>query len=147
FFRPRTHADSTFAAVVADSVHRLVHHGRVVNVVNDLDVHVEHSTVVEKVSAVPTSAFKTQTEVAKAVVNPAVEAHVRAPVAVPPPISAAFPTPISGSPQETHFRSQHPGSRHPIIIADVVVVGPVAGRPEITVARTTGLFIDRNRGR
>src|SRR5271169_209702 len=146
FFRPWTHVDATIAPVEADMVHRLVDYSRVVNVVNHLDVHVEHGTVVEKVSAVPTPAFKSQTKIAKAVIDPAVETDVRTPVAVIENKPVAAPTPIPRRPQKTNFRRHHPGSRHPVIIVDVVVVGPVAGCPKITIARTDRLFINRQRG-
>src|SRR5208337_4547789 len=135
-FRPWTRVDSTVAAVVADVVLVVVDHGRVVNIVNVGDVHVVHRTVVEKVPAVPTPAFVTFTEIAEAVVDPAVEAYVRTPVAVIENKSVAAPAPIGWSPQETDFRRHHPGARHPVVIVDVVVVGPVAGGPDKTVART-----------
>src|SRR5208282_2831562 len=57
-FRCWTRVDSTIAAVVADVAHVVDDHVGVVNIVN-VDVHVAHGTVVEKVSAVPTPAFKT----------------------------------------------------------------------------------------
>src|ERR1039458_2880065 len=80
-FRPWTRADSTVAAVIADVVLVVVPHGGVVNIVHVGDVHVVHRTVVEKVSAVPTPAFVTLTEIAEAVIDPAVEAYVRTQVA------------------------------------------------------------------
>src|ERR1017187_1864142 len=132
-FRPWTRADSAVATVVADVAHIVVHHAGVINIVDVGDVHVVHGTVVKKVSAVPTPAFVTLAEIAEAVIDPAVEAYVR--------------TPIGWSPQETDFRRHHPCARHPVVIADVVIVGPVARCPEITVPRTKRLLIDRQGGR
>src|ERR1039458_4959046 len=146
-FRPRTRVDSTVATVIADVVLVVVPHGGVVNIVNVGDVHVVHGTVVEKVSAVPTPAFVTLTEIAEAVIDPAVEAYVRTPVAVIENKSVAAPAPIGWSPQETDFRRHHPCARHPVVIVDVVVVAPVARCPEITGPRTKRLLIDRQRGR
>jgi hypothetical protein len=45
--------------------------------VNVGDVHVAHRTVVEKVSVIPTPAFKAHTEITEAVIDSAVEAYVR----------------------------------------------------------------------
>src|SRR5208282_1004657 len=94
----RTRADSTVAAVVTDVALVVVPHRGVVNVVNVADVYVAHGTVIEKVSAVPTAAFKACTEIAEAVIDSAVEAHVRTPVAVIEDKSVAAPAPIGRSP-------------------------------------------------
>src|ERR1035437_1343611 len=145
-FGPWTRVDSTGATVVAD-VGFAVDHSGVVNVVNFIHVHVVHGTVVEKVVVVPTPAFVTLTEITEAVIDSAIEAHVRPPIAVIENKSVAAPTPIGWSPQETDFRRHHPSSRHPVVIVDVVIVGPVARGPEITVAWTKRLLIDRQCGR
>src|SRR5580658_8083727 len=134
--RCRTRADSAIATVVADVAFVVVRHVGVVNIVNVGDVHVAHGTVVEKVSAVPASAFKARAEIAEAVIDPAVEAYLRTPIAVIENKSVAAPTPIGRSPQEADFRRHHPRARHPVVIGDVVIVAPVARRPEITVAGT-----------
>src|SRR5208337_5302395 len=147
FLRGRAHIDSTVAAVVADMVLVVVSHVGVVNIVDVRNVHVAHGPVVEKVSVIPTPAFKTRTEIAEAVIDPAVEAYLGTPIAVIENKSVAAPTPIGWSPQETDFRRHYPCARHPVVIADVVVIGPVARCPEITVPRTKRLLIDRQRGR
>src|SRR5271163_845991 len=116
-FRTRTYVDSTIAPVEADAVDVLVDHGGVVNIVNFGDVDVHHRAVIEKVSAVPTSAFKTQTEISEAVIDPTVEANVRTPVTVVEIKSAVTPPPVARSPKESNLRSQNPGPGHPVIIA------------------------------
>src|SRR5208282_1430189 len=143
----RTRADSTIASVVADVALVVVRHVGVVNVVDVSDVHVAHGAVVEEVSIIPTPAFKTDTEITEAVIDPAVEAYVRPPVAVIEDKSVAAPAPIGWCPQEADFRRHHPSARHPVVIADIVIVGPVTGRPEITVPWAERLLIDRQRGR
>src|SRR5208283_653605 len=135
------------AAVVTGVARIVVDYGGVVNIVNVGDVHVAYGTVVEKVSAVPTTAFKAHTEISEAVIDPAVEAYVRPPIAVIENKSVAAPTPIGWSPQKTDFRRHHPCARHPVVIADIVIVGPVPRCPDITVPRTKRLLIDRQRGR
>jgi len=147
-FGPGALVDAAVSAVVADPGHvALINHGRVVHVVNDGDVHVVHGAIVEKVSAVPTPAFIAVAEVAIAVVDSAIEADHRSPEAFIEDESTTTPGPVTRSPQETDFRSQHPGSGHPIVITDVVVVGPVAGRPDVTLARADRLFVHRQIGR
>jgi hypothetical protein len=80
--RRSTRRDSTVAAVVADAVHRgVVDHGGVVNVVDVGDIYVVDGTIVEKVAAVPTSAFIAIAEIAESVVDAAVESDMRTPVA------------------------------------------------------------------
>src|SRR5208282_132619 len=147
FLLGRTRADSTIAAVITDAALVVVRHMGVVNIVNVGHVHVAHGTVVEKVSVIPAPTLEARTEVAEAVIDPAVETYVWAPVAVIENKSVAAPTPIGWRPQETDFRTHHPRARHPVVIGDVVVVGPVTGCPEITVAWTERLLIDRQRRR
>src|SRR5208337_4157296 len=147
FFGPRTAVNSTVAAVVADAVHVVVDHGSVVDVVNLSDIDVVHRTVVEEVVVVPTPAFVTLTEIAKPVTDPAVETHVWSPIAFMEKESVAFPTPPGWSPQETDFRRQHPCARHPVVVIDVVVVGPVAGCPNVAVTRAKRLLVDGQRRR
>src|SRR6266567_1436089 len=140
-FGPGALVDAAVSAVIADPGHvALINHGRVVHVVNDGDVHIVHGAVVEKAIAVPTPAFIAAAEIAVAIVDSAIEANYRSPEAFIKDESAAAPGPVCRSPQEPDFRGQHPGSRHPIVITDVVVVGPVAGRPDVTLARADRLF-------
>src|SRR5712671_3079238 len=83
FLRLRRTVDSTIPAVIADPWGvRIDSWGRVVNVVNHGDVHVIDRGVVEKAIAIPTAAFITFTEIAKAVEDPAVKTYLWPPVAV-----------------------------------------------------------------
>src|SRR5882672_10095312 len=98
-FPRRARADTPVTSVVADTVHGgSVDHGRVVNVVDNGDVHVVHGAVVEKVAVVPTSAFVAISKVAVSVVDTAVEADLRTPIAFVESKSAFVPRPISWSP-------------------------------------------------
>jgi hypothetical protein len=142
----RAGGNSTGAAVIADMVHpSVVDYGLVVNVVNAGDVHVVHRTVVVKLSVLPTSALIAETTIAKAVVDPTVEADLRTPVAVIPHVGVAAPAPITGSPEQTNLGSHHPRTRHPEVA--FIPVSPVAGRPQITGGRYHGLCVHRERGR
>src|SRR6266403_796137 len=147
FLRRWTPVDPAVAAVVADMVLVPVNYCRVVDVVNLSDVDVVHGTVIEKAVMVPTSTFITLTEIAEAVTDPAIEADHRTPIPIIENKPFAAPTPISWSPKETDFRSHHPCARHPIVIVEVVAVGPVDRGPYIAFARAKGLLIDRQRRR
>src|SRR5580704_838305 len=143
FLGGRTLIYPAVAAVVADAVHRrrIVDHRCVVNVVNLGDVYVVNRAVVVKVSAVPAPALIAMTEVAVAVIDPAIETYVGTPVPVIEVEPVPAPGPISRRPEQTGFWSQHPCSRHPIII--VVAVGPVSGYPNIILAGAKRLVVDR----
>src|ERR1017187_1763811 len=124
----RAGANSTRAAVIADMVHGgVIDHGLVVNIVNVRGVHVIHRAVVAEGSVIPISAFIADTTIAEAVVDAAVEADMRAPIAFIPGVGVAAPTPIPGSPEEANFGSHDPGTRHPEVA--IITIAPVAGCP------------------
>src|SRR5437773_1240248 len=146
--RTRTRVDAAWSTVIAHAIHRdVVHDGFVVDVTHVDHINVHDATVVEESIAVPTSADKVKTKIAEAVNDSSVKTHTRTPVALIENKSAIAPGPIGRSPQETDFGSQHPRARHPVIVAVVIVPGPVTGRPEITVARTKWLVVHRQCGR
>src|SRR5258706_15210943 len=73
-----TPIDPTVAPVIADAVYRgLVDHRRVVNIVNDGNVHVIHRTVVKEAHVLPTSTFIAFTEITESVNDPAIETYLR----------------------------------------------------------------------
>src|ERR1700733_4310393 len=144
--RPRR--DATFSTVITNAIYRRpVDHRSVVNVMNEGDVYIAHIAVVEELPALPPSPFKAVAEEAKAIINSAVEPHMRTPVPLMPQKSAAAPAPISGGPEVADLRSFHPGARHPVIIAVIGVVGPVPGRPHPTLGGANGLLIHGQRRR
>src|SRR4029077_16133318 len=87
------------------------------------------------------SALIAETPIAEAVINAAIEADMRAPVAGVPDIEAFAPTPIAWGPEKTYFGSQHPRTRHPEIA--IVAVSPVTGRPDVPLAGAYRLYVDR----
>ncbi len=143
FFRRGARLDPTVAAVEADPVHRNVVNPGVVNVVNVGHVHIQDCPVVEEMAAVPTSTLEAYAEVTESIVDPAVEADMRPPITFMKKICAVAPAPPAGRPKKADFRRQHPGSGHPVVVANVVIVGPIAGRPEITIARANRLLVNR----
>src|SRR5581483_9513263 len=129
-------ADAAVAAVVADPVHRdVVDHGGVVGVVDVGDVDVVDAAVVPEVAVAPFAAVVAVAGVAVAVVDAAIEADVRAPVAGVPEVDAVAPAPPARRPQIARLGRQHPGAGHPVVVAGIVVPGPVARRPDIAFGR------------
>src|ERR1700733_2789820 len=148
FFGRGARIDSTITAIVANVVDRNIVDDRgAVDVVNVRDIHVVHCTVVIKMSVVPTSSFITSAEVTESVNDPSIETHMRTPVSLIKNKASIDPSPIGWGPQQTGPRSQHPCARHPVIIAFVVVVGPIAGYPDITLGGADRLFVHGQCGR
>src|SRR5271165_4474254 len=146
FRRRRASVNSTLAAVIADMVHSgFVDYGLVVNIVNVRDVHIIHRTVVVEGSVVPISTSIADATIAKPVVDAAVEADMRTPVAFIPGIGVAPPTPIARCPEEARLRSHHPSPRHPEVA--FIAICPVARRPQITGGGAHGLRVNGERGR
>jgi hypothetical protein len=144
--RVRAGVDSAPAAVVADMVvRRVVDHSLVVNIVNIRDVHIVHRAVVVKGSVIPISAFITGSAIAVAVIYATVEADPVAPIALVPGVGIVAPTPVTWSPEKTGFGGHHPCAWHPEVA--FVAIGPVAGRPQITLGGSHWLRVHREFGR
>ena len=107
--------DAVRTAVVADAaVVDVVDHYVVRIHVGDMrDVHIGHRAVVEVAVVVPVAAHETDADITEAVVDAAVEADVRPPVAGVPQIDAVHETPVARRPQRAGIRRQHqaPGTQ------------------------------------
>ena len=145
FLRSRTHVYSACPTVVGNRRSVVDDHRLVVDVGHIRDADVRDGAVVKKRAPAPLPADKANTGVAKSVVNPAVEADVRAPVSRMPGIQSAAPSPVSRRPKQANGRN-HPSAGHPVI-AICIVPSPIAGRPEVARTGADGLRIDRQRGR
>src|SRR5580698_2354528 len=130
----RTSRDTAMPAVIAD-VAAVLDNRLLINIVDNVDVHIVHPTVIEKVAAVPVTTGIAGADVTKSVVDSTVEADLRAPVAGIPKIGAVNPTPVTRRPEKTYFGRFHPRARNPEI-STIIAVAPVAWRPDITIART-----------
>src|SRR4051812_39554890 len=104
------------------------YHGAVINM-NVRDPDVIDAAVVIEIPAVPIAAFIAFTEITEAVIDAAVEANVRAPIAGVPKICAAVKPPVTRGPQEARLRRDHPGAGHPKI--SVRAIRPVTGGPDV----------------
>ena len=131
--------DAAITPVITGAAAGALIYSRVVNIVDGVLIHVVYRCVVEEMSTLPPPAIITVTEVAVAIVDPAIETYRRAPVAVIKEKPAAAPTPIARSPKVADFRSHHPSARHPVIFT---VPSPIARRPDITVAGTNRLIVN-----
>ena len=146
-FGPRSHVDSTSAAVVADARHIVVNDCAVVDV---CDVHighvdVGHATVVIESAALPISTPKTDAKISVAVVHATVKAHMRAPISGMPDVNSLSPSPVSWRPKQAGFRRHHPGSGNPVVA--VGTIRPVARRPEVAISWAGWLLVNRQNGR
>src|ERR1700746_1851437 len=81
FLRGWTRRHAAIPAVVADSGYGVVNDRGVVDITDDIDVHVVHAAVVVEATVVPAATFIPVAEVAVAVVDPTIKADDRPPVA------------------------------------------------------------------
>jgi hypothetical protein len=140
---------SAVASVITHPSHRrrVVDDGLVVDVVDNGDVHISYSAVVQEPVTLPTPAFEAFSEITEAVNDAAIEADMRTPVPVIKHKSAVDPCPVRGRPEKANLRRKDPGPWHPEVIVIVVAPRPVAGSPDIAVTRAKWLLIDRQRRR
>jgi len=111
----------------------------VVDVVHHIDVDVVDRAVVIEVASTPVAALIAAADIAKAVVDTAVVANMRAPVAPIVPIAVVAETPIAGCPQGALVGSLSPDSGNPVVAG--WSVGPVAGRPQVAVSWSRRLLV------
>src|ERR1035438_8685909 len=126
--RRGTRFHPTRTTVVADVGFGHIRHPGVVGVVNDGGVHVIHVGIVGKVTTFPAAALITNTAVAEAIVDAAVETHLWTPISFMEKERAASPAPITWGPEKADLGCLDPRSGNPVV-AIVVGIGPVAGCP------------------
>jgi hypothetical protein len=136
---------SSSAAVITHSHVSDVRYSVVVNVVDDGGVHVIDAAIVVELIAAPIAAFVAAAHVAETIVHSAIEADVRAPVAVIPVIAVARVAPVRRSPKRTNIGRDNPDAGNPIVSG--LRVAPIAGRPQVIWAGSGWLAVFRQRGR
>ena len=126
----------------------VVYHGSIndyrlvdIDVANNGGIHPGDRGVVVKDSTPPLAAYVAEAEIAEAVIDAAVEAHVRPPVSRMPQVNSARETPVSRSPQRARVGWGSPGARYPVIT--IRTIGPIAGTPDITGLRAGRLDVHR----
>jgi hypothetical protein len=135
FCRSWLNAQTSTATVVADPIGGL---RAVVHVVYDhvtvVDVrypraHVVDGTVVIEVVVLPVASEIAEADIAKAIIDAAVEADVWAPISTVEAIMNAAPAPVGRRPEGAIVRRRNPFTRDPVVA--VITPGPVAGSPEV----------------
>ena len=151
FGRTWLHVDATVTTVVADAVGGL---RAVVDIVHDdgpliygayAGANVIDRAVVVKVMPLPIAAKVAEADVAKAVVDAAIEADVRAPISAMEAVMDATPAPVGRGPERAVVRRRNPFAGNPVIA--VVAPAPVAGGPEIVGVGSGRLIVFRQRRR
>src|SRR5690348_2414740 len=92
------------AGIVADNDAALV------DVVDNGHVDVGDGAIVEKFSPAPFAAIEADARIAVAIINAAIEADVRPPIAAMPDVEAVSECPVAGSPEQTGFWGEDPSS-------------------------------------
>lgn len=138
----RVHAAS--AAIEADAADgaEFVIHSLVVHVVDDVHVHVGHIAVIEEVIVIPVAAVIAVAEIAETIINSAVETDDWTPIACVEEIAIRAPSPVAGSPEQARLRREDPSARNPIVVGNIGIPGPIAGRPNVIIAGADRLSID-----
>jgi hypothetical protein len=110
-------------------------------------VHVYCRCVVSEDPTAPLAAGKAASTITEAIVNAAVKAYLRSPIAFMEDIDTAVsPAPISRRPKIARLRSLHPCARHPIVVTNAIPC-PVTGRPHKVGLGAGRLNVNRNRRR
>jgi hypothetical protein len=97
------------------------------------------------VAAAPVAALVAVANVAKTIVDAAIEADILAPVAAVKAVMVVVVAPVAGCPQSAFIGSLNPRAGHPIIVT--LIPTPIAGRPEIAIAGSLRLIVVRQRRR
>jgi hypothetical protein len=132
------------AHVVVDG--RMVDHGTInISIVDNRRIHSPDRGIIVKGVTLPSAAIETRPKIAETIVDTAVESNVGTPIAAVPAIVASVKRPVTRCPKESRSRRFNPDARNPKIT--VLPVGPVAGRPNISILRTVWLLVDGERRR
>ncbi len=135
------HLQSALPAVEAhtDAAAAIIARGTVVNVMHNRYIHIVVGAVVIEMPAPPVATLVADADIAEAVIDAAIEADMRAPVATVKPIAVIVVAPVAGRPECALVGSLHPSAGNPVIT--VLTPGPVAGRPQIAVAGSRRLIV------
>ncbi len=113
----------------------------VVGVPNETTIHAPDGGVVVEEAIMPPPTNKADTEVAEAVVDAAIVAHIAAPVAGVPVVKPTRPAPVAGGPQRADKGRRNPRARNPIVA--VGAISPVAWSPDHARAWAKRLLINK----
>ena len=130
------------AAVEADAIHATsAGYSAAVHVVNNRAIDVRDGAVVVKRSVIPIPAVVAETRITEPVVDSSIESNGKAPISFVPSIHAVAPAPIPWRPERARKGRQHPCAGYPIVA--VRAISPVSWRPDISLAWTNRLRVNR----
>ena len=115
FGKLRPHLEAAPAAVEAHMRAGVVHRLVVVDIVDDIRIHVVHAAVGIELAAIPVASLIAAPGIAKTVVHAAIEADIRAPIAAEISIAVVRISPVARCPQRSLIRSLHPRAGYPVI--------------------------------
>jgi hypothetical protein len=104
-------------------------------------VYTYYSGVVAETASFPSAAAIAMATITVAIVNAAIKAHMRPPVACVKSVYATGIAPVSRRPVKAGVWRGHPDPWYPVVAAFVIIIGPVAGLPYIAVSRAFRLYI------
>src|ERR1035438_4791191 len=93
-----TRRDAAGFTIEVDAILIVIPDRNVVDIVDSRNIHVVHGTVIEEVSAIPSASFISLAVVAEAIIDPAIKAYFRPPVAFIEEIASVAPPPITRCP-------------------------------------------------
>src|SRR6202011_1801081 len=112
--RARTHAVT--AVVARATASGVAIEGPVVVDVGDIHVRdMGKRTIVEELAIAPVPTGEADSKIAAAIVDAAIEADMRSPVAGIPDEVVIHKSPVARGPEQSRFRGEHPCARHPVI--------------------------------
>jgi hypothetical protein len=86
-----------------------------VHVMHHGNVDVVHGAVVIEMARIPVSTLVAGAYVPKAIVNAAIEADVRSPIATEEAIVVVCIAPVAGCPKRSRIRCLNPNAWHPVV--------------------------------
>ncbi len=142
-----TRFNAAVAASIADAVIVVIVDGHVVHVDIPYDrrVYIRDRAVVIEIVVVPVATVIATANISMPIVDAAVVADMRSPVAVIPAVTIVHPAPVAGCPQSANIRCDHPDARNPEVPGRLV--SPISRRPEVVRPRTHRLLVNRQRRR
>ncbi len=141
FLLARSSRGAAAAAVEAGIAGGDIDHRGIVGIVNNRLVDPVRRDVVLELVAAPAAAFIAAAAVAVTIVDAAVVADLRTPVARMEAIAVVLCDPVARRPVQTRLRRLHPGSRHPVIT--LIATPPITRGPDVAGSGTIGLLVIR----
>lgn len=109
---------------------------------NYCSVYAYYCGVIPETVSIPPAAAIPIAAIAIAIINTAIKAYMRPPIAGMESINTTIITPVSRRPVNSRIWRGHPNTGHPVVATLVTIISPITGLPYIAVNRAFGLFIN-----